>query len=101
MFVVTQFLMQIVEAREFSYSTSYGENGEIISQEIIGKNPNYPGENIKEICKRILYIVPTGQVNVILNNMENTDKQILLYAGGMSIAISSLGIFIFNKKELK
>ena len=101
MFVVTQFLMQIVESREFVYSTSYGENGEILSQEIIGKNPNYPGENVKEICKRILCTIPTGQVDIILNNMENTDKQILLYSTGVSIVISLLGIIIFNKKELK
>lgn len=101
MFVSTQFLIQVVNAREYSYSTSYGENGEIISQEIIGKNPNYPGENVKEICKRILYTIPTGQADIILNNMENTDKQILLYSTGMSVAISLLGIITFNKKELK
>lgn len=101
MFISVQLLGQVINEREFTYLTVHGENGEIISQEINGKNPDYPGEKAKEICRKILYIIPTGQVDTILSNKENIDNQVLLYSITVSIIVNILGVIIFEKKELR
>jgi len=101
MYVAGQSLYLTANSEEFIYCTTYYEEGKV-EREIIGINPNYPGETKKKICKFILYIMPTGQASILSNNSDSTDKNILLlYSIGVTVIFATIGGFLFNKKELK
>ena len=109
MFVIEGMLSLTANAEKYSYQTTRDEEG-IVTKEIIGVNPTYPGETKKKIAQTILYIIPTGQANLlerkvsnnIIFNEEITEIPILLiYSLGTTIVINIIGIYCFNKKELK
>ena len=79
----------------------FDENGNLITQYIEDKN--YPGDFNKNLCKTVINILPTGQamelseVNIDINEI----KIYPLYSLGVILIINILGIYMFNKKELK
>lgn len=109
MFVIEGMLSLTANAEQYRYQITRDEQG-IVTKEIIGINQNYPGDTKKKIAQIILYIIPTGQANLlerkvsnnIMFNEEITDTYILLvYSLGAAIVINIIGIYYFNKKELK
>ncbi len=65
-------------------------------------NPNYPSEFTRTISKVILYIMPTGQALEMIPYEEGKDMQeFLLYSLGTILVVNGIGIYLFNKKELK
>lgn len=109
MFVTDGTLSLTANVEQYRYQITRDEQG-VITKEIIGINQNYPGDTKKKIAQIILYIIPTGQANLlerkvsnnIMFNEEITDTYILLvYSLGAAIVINIIGIYYFNKKELK
>lgn len=108
MYICTFLLQPIANSEEFYQTAVINENGEIEIQKKI--NPNYPGEIKKKICKLILYYIPTGQGMEILEYLgsleiikekEMNTKLLPIYSLSVIILISGVGIYLFNKKELK
>lgn len=109
MFVTDGTLSLTANVEQYRYQITRDEQG-VITKEIIGINQNYPGDTKKKIAQIILYIIPTGQANLlerkvsnnIMFNEEITDIPILLiYSLGTTVVINIIGIYCFNKKELK
>ena len=109
MFVIEGILSLTANTEKYSYQITRNEQG-VVTKEIIGINPNYPGETKKKIAQTILYIMPTGQANFIASGVSNQIKfneepintfTLLLYSLGTTIVINIIGIYCFNKKELK
>lgn len=109
MFVVDGALSQTANAEQYRYQITSDEKG-VITKEIIGLNPNYPGETKKRIAQSITYIMPTGQANQISLNVSNQIRlneqavdttNLLWYSIGTTIIINVMGIYCFSKKELK
>lgn len=79
----------------------FDENGNLVTKYLEDKN--YPGDFNKNLCKTIINILPTGQamelseVNIDINEI----KIYPLYSLGVILIINILGIYMFNKKELK
>lgn len=114
MFLADLFFSQIVHSEKYKYMTNYNENGEPY-REIIGVNPDYPGETKIQIVKIIRNFIPVSQSNQIneviservsnkmMNFKNETSDTINLigYSLGFIIVINVIGIYFFNKKELK
>lgn len=109
MFVMEEIVSMTASSEKYKYSISRDEQG-IITKEIIGLNPNYPGETKKKIAQTILCIMPNGQSDLIITkiseqlmfNEEPYDTtNLLLYSFGTIIVINTIGIYFFSKKELK
>lgn len=79
----------------------FDENGNLITQYIEDKN--YPGDFNKNLCKTVINILPTGQAMELSDvNIDMKEIKIYpLYSLGGIIIINVLGIYMFNKKELK
>lgn len=79
----------------------FDENGNLVTKYL--EDENYPGDFKKNLCKTIINILPTGQamelseVNIDINEI----KIYPLYSLGVILIINILGIYMFNKKELK
>ena len=109
MFVIDGALSQTANAEKYRYKITSNEQG-VITKEIIGLNSNYPGDTKKKIAQSIKYIIPTGQANQINLNISNQIRlnedavdttNLLWYSITTIIIINFMGIFFFNKKELK
>lgn len=113
MFVVSEFVVSPI-ANDKKYYSNYvtNENGEVIETQK-RLNPNYVGDFAKQVYKNILYIIPSGQAFQIQSTMSNlsfendrymTDTDIKLawvYSLGLIIVINGIGIYFFNRKDLK
>ena len=114
MFLVDGTLAMIANSEKYSYYTRYDENGEVF-REINGLNPNYPGETKKQIAKMLRNFIPIGQSNQISEAVsEQINQSVMNYKGeipnttnllwyslGTIILINTMGIYLFDKKELK
>lgn len=112
MFVAQIGLEPTANAKEFYTVSTYDEQ-EGVEQIKKVPNDNYPGETKKKFCQTILYLIPMGQAFELANSIEipigtyviQTSEvkveYLYLYSLGLTIAISGIGIFLFNKKELK
>ena len=113
MFVVSEFVVSPI-ANDKKYYSNYvtNENGEVIETQK-RLNPNYVGDFAKQVYKNILYIIPSGQAFQIQSTMSNlsfendrymTDEDIKLawiYSLGLIIVINGIGMYFFNRKDLK
>ena len=113
MFVVSEFVVSPI-ANDKKYYSNYvtNENGEVIETQK-RLNPNYVGDFAKQVYKNILYIIPSGQAFQIQSTISNlsfendrymTDKDIKLawiYSLGLIIVINGIGMYFFNRKDLK
>ena len=113
MFVVSEFVVSPI-ANDKKYYSNYvtNENGEVIETQK-RLNPNYVGDFAKQVYKNILYIIPSGQASQIQSTISNlsfendrymTDKDIKLawiYSLGLIIVINGIGMYFFNRKDLK
>lgn len=100
MFVGGGALSLTANSEEFLKNTIANEKGEVI--EVQEPNPNYPGKEKKKLAQTVLYLIPAGQANQIINYSNNTDfKLLLLYSLGVSIVITTMGIYAFSKEDLK
>lgn len=65
-------------------------------------NPNYPSEEKMFIYKNIYYSIPTGQGYEISEKLNNADTfNLLAYSGSFICIVNIVGVYVFNKKELK
>ena len=66
-------------------------------------NEDYPGDLLKEICRNIVRIIPTGQTIALSStSIEYEEIKIFpLYSFGLFVVINFLGIYLFNRKELR
>ena len=114
MYLVDGTLSMIVHSEKYSYEYTYNEQGET-TRKIIGLNPNYPGETNQKIAKVLRNFMPMGQTNQINEVVSEQITQIVMkyndevpdttnllwYSLGAIIIINAMGIYCFNKKELK
>ena len=114
MFLSDGTLSMIEHSEKYNYQYAYNEHGEA-TREIIGLNPNYPGETKKQIAKVLRNFTPIGhtnqineavgeQINQIMMNYKGeipNTTNLLWYSLGIIILINTIGIYLFNKKELK
>lgn len=101
MYITGSILSPIVNCPKYFTETIYDESGNIegINKEI---NPNYPSDIKMKISKAIYYAIPTGSAIQISNTNENTDNWILFSELSIVIIMSNgIGIYVFNKKDLK
>lgn len=107
-------LSMIVHSEKYNYQYTYNEHGEA-TREIIGNNPNYPGETKIRIAEVLRNFSPIGQTNQINETVSEQISQIMMnyegeipntanllwYSLGTIIFINTMGIYLFDKKELK
>lgn len=124
MFVICSGFSTTVNANKYIESIIINENGETIVEKM--QNPNYPSEQKMKIAKIIYYTLPVGSAQEIqtassafdflnsniTSNSLSTIKQSqnknfsnlqssLSYLIILIMVLNFVGIFIFNKKELK
>ena len=114
MFLSDGTLSMIVHSEKYNYQYTYNEDGEE-TREIIGPNPNYPGETKKQIAKVLRNFTPIGHTNQVNEVVGEQISQIMMnykgeipnttnllwYSLGTIILINTTGIYLFDKKELK
>lgn len=64
-------------------------------------NPKYPSETKKKVVQTLLDINPAGQAYQLSGRAYAHLKILLLYSFGIIIIFTSIGLLIFEKKELK
>lgn len=87
-----------VEAQEFrpTYSMVDGE----IVEEIV-RNPKYPTEEERKVYQALCDINPAGQMFQLAGSDAANMKTYPIYSIGVLILFTSVGILLFNKKDLK
>ena len=114
MYLADGTLSIIVHSEKYNYEYTYNEQGEG-TREIIGLNPNYPGETKQKIAKVLRNFMPMGQTNQVIEVVSEQINQIMMnykgeipdttnllwYSLGTIILINTMGIYLFDKKELK
>lgn len=100
MFVIVSALSLTVNASPYTTQTFWDEQGQphIIEQEL---NPNYPGEGKIKVAKVIYYFIPQGQANDIANGKTENLQSFPLYSITLIFVVNLVGIYLFDKKELK
>lgn len=101
MFTVCNAVFSIVNIPEYITDTFYDEygNAHILEKEV---NPNYPSEFRRNVCQTILNILPIGQSMQLSDYKENANTKVLMLYSFIVIVLSNaIGIYLFNKKELK
>ena len=73
--------------------------GETKIEEVL--NPKYPSEAKKKVYQALLDINPTGQMFQIAGRTTPNLKILPIYSLGIVVIFTSIGIILFNKKELK
>ncbi len=103
MFVIILIIETPADAEKTTTIYNDGEEIEVL-------NPNYPGDNIKNICRTILYSLPLGQSMEIqsaiselsLKGESNVNINVMyLYSLVVIVTVSLIGIYIFERKDLK
>jgi len=74
-------------------------NGEAKLKEV--PNPRYPSERKKKVCKTLLDINPAGQMYQITGKSISNLKMLSIYSLGNLVIFTTIGVILFNKKELK
>lgn len=72
-------------------------NEQIVYEEV--PNPMYPSKKMRAIYQMILNVIPEGQA-ICLNDSEDGYTYYSLYSLGIILIVTSLGIYLFNKKEI-
>ena len=101
MYVFCMSISGIANSTKYLKIQDVDEYGNIVTQYI--EDENYPGDFKKNLCKEIINIIPTGQAMEISSKDININeiKTYPIYSLVISIFINILGIYLFNKKELK
>ena len=86
----------ILSQPETTNQATLTEEG-IVYEEI--PNPMYPSKNARTLYQIILSAIPEGQA-ICLNADEANYTYYPLYSIGVIIIFTSLGIYLFNKKEI-
>lgn len=109
MFLMEEIIATTAFSEKYRYSITRDEQG-TITKEIIGINTSYQGETRKKIAQTILYIMPNGQSDLISTNVHEqlmfkeepcNTTNLLWYSFGTIIVINAIGMYFFDKKELK
>ncbi len=99
MLMLSLTLINILNTNEYITQALIGDNGEVTYETV--KNPKYPSEEKKKICKTILDIIPAGQGFEIAGRSDFDEKIFPIYSLGVIVFFTSIGIYLFNRKELK
>ncbi len=115
MFVIIMVLEPIANAEPFSYKYAEYYEGELVNYEL-EPNPNYKGEEVKKLCQSIIYTMPTGNAEKLSDILSSKDlpenmqkernngvnqKILIMYTFSFVVIINCLGIYLFNKEEIK
>lgn len=101
MFLMVFNLSATADSKEFYENTIINMDGEIISTEIL-RNDDYPGDFKRDVSKVMMYLIPAGTASKLSNYEDiNNIKVLPIYSLITTIAFTSIGIYIFNKKDLK
>ncbi len=101
MYVIVMALSETANSKEFLQNQTIDEYGNEKIETTY--NENYPGDIPRNICKTIINIIPTGQAMELSSTSMEYDeiKFFPLYSLGVFILINSLGVYLFDKKELR
>ena len=113
MFVVNSIVSQKVNTSRYIVSTYYDEQG----QHVIDKqpNPNYPEERELRIYKKIYFLIPTGQADVVhmacsessiideekVNKIKENLAEMPIYAVGLILVSNIVGLYFFKRQEIR
>lgn len=75
------------------------ETGEMSFETV--PNIKYPSESKKKVCQTITDIIPTGQAFEIGAGLDTNVYILPLYSLAVTIIFNGIGIYVFNKKDLK
>lgn len=101
MFFMVFNLSAMAESEEFYENTVLNMRGEIVGTEMI-RNDSYPGDFMKEFSKSIMYIFPTGTASKLVNYGDFNDVKVLpMYSFVTVVVLSAVGVYVFNRKDLK
>ena len=101
---IAMFIIQAAiapTASQLPYEKAIDQNGNII----VTDKPNLAYNDFKVKTARVLYLLnPEGQAMEVYNNDSeepNFLNQMPIYSGGLIVILNTLGVALFNKKELK
>lgn len=115
MFVIVMILEPTANAQPYSYKYAEYYEGQLVNYEL-EPNPNYKGETIKKLCQSIIYTMPTGNAEKLGDILSSKDlpenmqeerdngvdqKILIMYILGFTVVINCLGVYLFNKEEIK
>ncbi len=90
--------LNVLNAQEYVQSASM-VNGEMQFEKV--PNPKYPSETKRKVYQTLLDINPAGQGFELAGRIAPNIKILPIYSLGIMVLITSSGLFLFNKKELK
>lgn len=101
---IAMFIIQAAiapTASQLPYEKAIDQNGNII----VTDKPNLAYNDFKVKTARVLYLLnPEGQAMEVYNKEieePNFLNQMPIYSGGLIVILNTLGVALFNKKELK
>lgn len=107
MFVIDMFLSPTANSTEYEKKNQIMDEQGNVTYEVV-KNEDYPGKLIQTTCKTIINFNPVSQAIEISGNKIDINEEDLkdikvfsLYSLGVIIVITGIGIYLFNRKELK
>lgn len=99
--LASSVITEVLQAPEYinSAKITNSDTGEFKMVE--EKNPRYPSETQKKVYTTALNFLPSGQAFKITGIVDGNIEFLSIYSLCMTIIISTIGLVIFNKKELK
>ncbi len=100
MFIICSSLNSIINTPKYITTTFYDEDGiaHVIESE---PNPNYPSKSKLQTAETIYYLMPTGQALEIADGKAENLIKLPIYSTILIFLFNILGLYLFNKKELK
>ena len=91
------YILSTAEPIRHTYTDEYG-NETVISEE---ENPNYPGDTIYSIAKTFYLLLPQGPAYELQSEDAEFLYQIPVYSVICTALVTSLGLYLFSRRELK
>lgn len=101
MYIISSNLAYPVNMPKNIKESYYDEQGVEHVTRIV-PNTNYPSKQKMLIYKNIYYSIPTGQACEISEKLDKVDTfNLVIYSVSFICTVNIIGIYLFNKKELK
>lgn len=91
------YILSTAKPIEHTYHDEYG-NKTVISEEA---NPNYPGDTVYAIAKTFYLLLPQGPAEELQSEDTQFLYQIPMYSVICTVLVTSLGLYLFSRRELK
>lgn len=99
--LASSVITEVLQAPEYINSAKITNSDTGDFKMVEEKNPRYPSETQKKVYTTALNFLPSGQAFKITGIVDGNIEFLSIYSLCMTIIISTIGLVIFNKKELK